>query len=50
MCGRQNNAPCLLKGICVLFLGTYGKRDFTDVIKSKTLMWGNYAGFSGWAQ
>lgn len=49
---RQNNAPPpnvhILIPRAYKYVTLYGKRDFTDVIKLKTLRWGDYLGLSGW--
>lgn len=46
-CGRQNNSP---KDVHILIhracdcITVHGRRDFVDVVKSRTLRWGDYPG------
>lgn len=54
-CGRQNNGfprnvYILIPGACEYGRrNLHGKRDFKDVIKLRTLRWGDYLGLPGWA-
>lgn len=52
-CGRQNNSP---KDVHILIhracdcITLHGRRDFVDVVKLRTLRWGDCPGSFEWAQ